>query len=235
MPKSKIPFLIGIIISIILMLIIFALWVFFYFKKKKKENILKKRGKNTEDYVNQQIQLWSYKNNGLYIPSSMFKYHGNKIFEVDGILITQRALIAVEVKNISAKTIQGKGLEKTWFKVMGNEKHPIKSPILQNDKHLDHIVKLTGMKIPMVSLIVFDANFVRELDIKDIPSHVLIIKSNEIQNTLDGINSMLLPKINSNEAQEIYHKLIEHKTESVEDKNLLISYAKEFDEKTFTI
>jgi hypothetical protein len=42
----------------------------------------------------------------------MFKYDKNKIFEVDGILITARALIVIEVKNING-IIEGKGLEKT--------------------------------------------------------------------------------------------------------------------------
>lgn len=233
--NNKTPFIIGISISVFLMITFLSLWLFFYFKKKKQDNFLQKKGKNAENIVNQQTQLWAYKNNGLFIPSTMFKYHGNKIFEVDGILITQRALIALEVKSINAQTIQGKGTEKTWFKILGKETFPIKSPIFQNDKHLDHIYKLTEMKMPMVSLIIFDSNSVTNLDITDVPEHALVIKSNELQDILNTINSSLLPKISSNEVQTIYYKLMEHKTNSNEDRKLLTSYAKEYDEKTFTI
>lgn len=235
MKQDTTPFIIGLSIASTILLCIFSLFLFFWIRSKKRQNILRKKGKTTEDFVNQNVQFWAYKNKGMFIPGTMFKYHGNKIFEVDGILITQRALIAIEVKNINAQKIFGKGLEKKWFKQLGNDIFPIKSPILQNDKHLDHIVKMTEMKVPMISLIIFDANSVANLEITDIPSHALVIKSNDISSTLDGINSLLLPKITSNEVQSLFSKLMNHKTDSEDDKKLLISYAKEFDEKTFTI
>lgn len=229
------PYIIGVSVSSTIMVIIFSLITFFYIKFRKKKTLLKTKGKNAEEYTANQIQFWAYKNNAMYMQPTMFKYHNNKLFEVDGIVISQRALIVVEVKHINAQTIVGKGNEKNWYKILGSERHPIKSPILQNDRHLNHIVQMTGIKVPMVSLIIFDTNGTKHLDITDIPGHVIVITSDKIQETLDGINSFLMPKITANEVQNLYFKLMDHKTTRKEDKKLLIAYAKEFNEKTFTI
>ena len=229
------PYIIGVAVSSVLITIILSLIGYFFLKSKKQKKINKSKGLGAEEFVSNQAQFWSYKHNAMFIPPSMFKYNENKLFEVDGIIITQRALVAIEVKHINATSIIGKGNEKNWYKILGTEKHPIKSPILQNDRHLSHIVQMTKMKVPMVSLIVFDVNGTQKLEITDIPSHAIVITSDKIQETLDAIQGFLIPKITSNEVQELYFKLMDHKTNSREDKKLLITYAKEFNEKTFTI
>lgn len=228
-------FVIGISISLILITTLFFIWIFFRIKKKSKENELVKKGKMTELAVNEKLSLWANINDSLFIPATMFKYNNNKIFEVDGILLTTRALICVEVKNINANLIYANGNEKEWVKVIGQNKHLIKSPILQNDKHIDHIVKMTDIKMPIISLIIFDSISTKEIDIKNIPSHVLIIKSNELDTTMEGIVSSLIPKISRREIEKMYEKLMEHQTTSKKDKELLRSFSKEYNEKTFTI
>ena len=231
----KNEFIIGVAISSSLMILILFVVLFFFFKSKSKNNVLRKKGAEAERLVNQKIYLWSNIHDYLYIPSAMFKYDKNKIFEVDGILITDRALIVIEVKSINGNKIYGKGNEKEWFKVVGNNTHPIKSPILQNDRHIDHIIKMTNMKIPMISLIIFDGNSVGELDIERIPDHCLVIKSEDIEATLDTIGSVLIPRVTKNEMIKIHENLMSHKTSKKEDKKLLETFAKEFNEKTFTI
>ncbi|MBR2848991.1 MAG: NERD domain-containing protein [Mycoplasmataceae bacterium] len=228
-------FVIGISISLILITTLFFIWIFFRIKKKSKENELVKKGKMTELAINEKLSLWANINDSLFIPATMFKYNNNKIFEVDGILLTTRALICVEVKNINANLIYANGNEKEWVKVIGQNKHLIKSPILQNDKHIDHIVKMTDIKMPIISLIIFDSISTKEIDIKNIPSHVLIIKSNELDTTMEGIVSSLIPKISRREIEKMYEKLMEHQTTSKKDKELLRSFSKEYNEKTFTI
>ena len=228
-------FIIGISISLTLITVLFSVWIFFRFKKRSKENELIKKGKMTELAVNEKLSLWANINDSLFIPATMFKYNNNKIFEVDGILLTTRALICVEVKNINANLIYANGNEKEWVKVIGQNKHLIKSPILQNDKHIDHIVKMTDIKMPIISLIIFDSISTKEIDIKNIPSHVLIIKSNELDTAMEGIVSSLIPKISRREIEKMYEKLMEHQTTSKKDKELLRSFSKEYNEKTFTI
>lgn len=228
-------YIIGVSISTLIILSIFGLWIYYWIKKNKKDNELVKKGKMTEKLVNEKLSLWANINDSLHIPSTMFKYDKNKIFEVDSILLTTRALICIEVKNINANKIYGAGNEKEWVKVVGPNKFMIKSPIMQNDKHIDHIVKMTNIKMPIVSLIIFDSLSCKELEIKDIPSHVLVIRSNELDSTLEGISASLIPKISKNEIERMYEKLVEHQTMDKKDQDLLHSFAKEYDGKTFTI
>ena len=232
---NQTPYIIGISLSSTLMLLLTFSLFFLYFRKQKKKTTVKKQGQIFEENLNQKIQFWAYKNNGMFIPNTIFKYHGTKLFEVDGILITQRALIIIEAKSIHAHAIIGKGNEKNWIKVLGVNRYPIKSPILQNDNHLNHIVEMTQMKLPMVSLVVFDVQGCSTLEISDVPAHVLVITSDEIQDTLEQIKNFLIPKITSQEVQNVYFKLMDHKTDEPEDRKLLLSYAKEFNEKNFTI
>ncbi|MGL4252269.1 MAG: nuclease-related domain-containing protein [Metamycoplasmataceae bacterium] len=234
MTWEDIKYLIGISLSLFLILILIIVSLVIFFKKKKTtESYTDKLGKDAEIKVNNIIQGWASKNNAHFIPSSMFKYDKNKIFEVDGILISARALIIVEVKNISG-IIEGKGVEKTWFKVMGTKRHPINNPIIQNDKHIEHILAITKLKVPMLSLIIFDSR-TEKLRITDIPSHVLVIKVEDIESSLDLINDQLMPKINMGEIQKIYYNLLEHKTTSQEDYKMLVSFSKETTKNDFTI
>ncbi|MGL5204777.1 MAG: nuclease-related domain-containing protein [Metamycoplasmataceae bacterium] len=234
MTWEEIKYLIGISISLFLILIIIIIILIIFFKKRKtRDSYTSKLGKEAEIKVNNIIQKWANKNKSHYIPSSMFKYDKNKIFEVDGILITTRALIIIEVKNING-IIEGKGIEKTWFKVMGAKRHPINNPIIQNDKHIEHILAITKLKVPMLSLIIFDSR-TEKLNCIEIPSHVLVIKVEDIEASLDMITNQLMPKINMGEIQKIYYSLLEHRTTSQEDYKMLVSFSKETKKSDFTI
>ena len=52
---------------------------------------------------------------------------------------------------------------------------------------------------------------------------------------MEGIVSSLIPKISRREIEKMYEKLIDHQTTSKKDKELLRSFSKEYNEKTFTI
>lgn len=228
-------YIVGVVLSSILMFTIAFLVLFFWLKKRSKKNEITKKGKMTEQAINEKLSLWANINDSLYIPSSMFKYGKNKIFEVDGILLTTRALICIEVKNINASKIYGHGNEKEWVKEIGQNKHMIKSPIMQNDRHIEHIVSMTGIKMPIVSLIIFDSLSCKNLEITNAPNHVLVIRSNQLDSTLDGIMSTLIPKIIKSEIEKMYEKLKEHQTNKRKDKELLKSFSREYDEKSFSI
>lgn len=231
---EEVKYIIGISISMFLMLLILVfILIKFLAKRKPKESYTDKLGRESENKINKIIKSWADNNNAHYISSSMFKYDKNKIFEVDGILITARALIVVEVKNISG-VIEGKGLEKKWFKVLGTKRHEIKNPIIQNEKHIEHILAITKLKVPMLSLIVFDSR-TEKLNCSDIPAHVIVIKINDLEMSLNEINDQLMPKINMAEIQKIYYSLSEHVTSEPEDYKMLLSFGKEKDSNDFTI
>ena len=98
----------------------------------------------------------------------------------------------------------------------------IKSPIMQNNKHIDHIVKMTNIKLPTVSLIIFDSISCKEVNINNVPSHAIVIRSNELNQTLEGIMTALIPKISKNEIETMLEKLKEHQTNDKKDKELLL-------------
>ncbi|MGL4343259.1 MAG: nuclease-related domain-containing protein [Metamycoplasmataceae bacterium] len=223
MASNEIGFLIGIIIGTIFLISILGLLLFFYFKNRKIENVNKKIGNASENKVNKLLKKWAIGNNGKYLEDSLYKYNGNILFEVDGILITTRALICIEVKAINGK-IEGNALEDKWFKVMGNNRHEIKNPIIQNEKHIAHILKITKTKVPMLSLIIFDDERTNDINISNKPSHVIVIKFSDLEATLDEINKSLLPKLNNNEIYNIFNLLKEASTNTKEDKNLFKSY-----------
>lgn len=228
-------YIFGVVFSLIIMFALLLVIAFFWFKKRSRESELSKKGKMTEMMINEKLGLWANINDALYVPSSMYKYGKNKIFEVDGILLTTRALICIEVKNINAKRIYGIGNEKEWVKEVGSNKYMIKSPIMQNNKHIEHIVKMTDIKLPTVSLIIFDSMSCKEVNINNVPSHAIVIRSNELNQTLEGIMNALIPKISKNEIEKMFEKLKEHQTTDKKDKELLLSFTKEYNEKTFTI
>lgn len=227
-------FVIGISISSTLMFFILFSWIYVLIKKRKRNSYIKKIGKQTEEIVTKKMLFWAHKNNVDFFPPSIFKYEKNKIFEVDGVLLTPRAIIVIEVKNIKGD-IYGQGNEKIWYKTINNNTFEIKSPILQNDKHIDHIVKMTKMKVPIISLIIFDENSIGELKIENIPNHVLIIKTNEIDSSLEFISKNLLPKINSSELKKFLYILDKFKTNNKRDKQALIFYSKDYNEKNFNL
>jgi hypothetical protein len=117
---------------------------------------------------------------------------------------------------------------------MGSKRHEINNPIIQNDKHIEHILAISKLKVPMLSLVVFDSR-TEELRCSEIPSHVLVIKVEDMETSLNAINDQLMPKINMGEIQKIYYALLDHKTSAPEDYKMLLSFGKESKNNDFTI
>ncbi|MGL5519804.1 MAG: nuclease-related domain-containing protein, partial [Metamycoplasmataceae bacterium] len=91
--------LVALIIGLSSVVIFLVLTLLFFFRKRKKISKNKKIGNEAEEKINKLLNAWALKNNSKYISSSLFKYD-NYLFEVDGILISPRSLIIVEVKSI---------------------------------------------------------------------------------------------------------------------------------------
>jgi hypothetical protein len=117
---------------------------------------------------------------------------------------------------------------------MGSKRHEINNPIIQNDKHIEHILAISKLKVPMLSLVVFDSR-TEKLICTEIPSHVLVIKVEDMETSLNAINDQLMPKINMGEIQKIYYALLDHKTSAPEDYKMLLSFGKEAKNSDFTI
>ena len=208
-------FILGIIIGSLLIAIAIGFSIYFYTKKTNIKKLIKKLGKTAEETINADIKVWAKHTKSKFWPATLFKYSDNKVFEVDSILITKKALYVIEIKSIKG-VIKGDVKNPYWTKVLGANKFKITNPIIQNDKHIKHIITMTGIKIPTISLIIF-SNRAEKLEIKNIPSYATIIRHTELFNTLDTIEETLDSNIFSDNRKNIIDSINNFKTKKRED------------------
>lgn len=205
----------GISIGSIVILAGITILIIWSWKNKATSRLIKKLGATAEESINSDIKIWAKHTKNKFIPATLFKYGENMVFEVDSVLITNRALIVIEIKSIKGG-IEGSGQDMSWKKVLGQTKHDITNPIIQNDKHIKHIVKMTDFKIPTISLIVY-SNRVSYINVKNIPSHAVVIKQSDLFDTLDEINKSLPISLSDEQVKNVYSKIKSFKATKRED------------------
>lgn len=212
------PYISGIVLGSIAILIAISFLIYFAIKNKRFENRIKEIGQKAEDVVNADIKIWSKKTKNLFLPASIYKYGTNKVFEVDSIIITSKVMIVVEIKSIKGG-IKGDAESQTWTKVLGDKQFPITNPIVQNDGHIDHLVKMMDIKVPTVSLIIY-SNRAKFLDVHNIPSHAAVIRHAELFDTLDQIEKALPIKISTLEMHSLASLIKNQKATKTKDQML---------------
>lgn len=198
-------FILGTILGSFVLIFISSAYLFFVFKKKSLKKLIKKLGSKTEEQVNADLKIWARHTGNKFIGSSVFHYDENKVFETDSILITQEAIIVVEIKSINGG-IKGDANEDNWVKILGDKNFSITNAIKQNEKHIQHIVKMIDLKVPIVSLIIY-SNKTKFIDIKNIPSHALVIRHADAFETLDKLTISLTPKLSEDNIKTINSKI----------------------------
>ncbi len=208
----------GVVIGSIIILSAFALYIVLLFKNHSIKKLIKKIGQTAEDRVNADIKIWAKHTNNRFIPASLFKYNENQVFEVDSIIVTSSAIVVVEIKSINGG-IKGKSSDPKWTKNLDETSHYITNPIIQNDKHIDHIVKMTSMKVPMISLIVY-SNRAKYLDITEVPPHVAVIRHAELFDKLDEIERSLPPRLSPMDAKNMFKAIKSYRSTDAADLSL---------------
>lgn len=195
----------GITIGSLVVLLGVALFTLRWWKGRTVKKLIKRLGTAAEESINADIKVWAKHTNNKFIPSTLFKYGHDKVFEVDSVIVTQKALIVVEIKSIKGG-IEGTASAPKWEKVLGSVRHDITNPIIQNDKHIQHIISMLETKIPTISLIVF-SNRAQYLNIKEAPSHVVVTRQSELFDILDEINASLPQSMNEDQVKDIYNNI----------------------------
>lgn len=208
----------GMTIGSFVLLIGLYFLISYLWKKRSHYKNIKEIGRSAELKINGDLYTWSRQTKNLFLDSSYFLYKQNKVFEVDSILLTDRALYVIEIKSIKG-IIKGDAQKSSWIKKLGEQEFPITNPIVQNDRHIEHILKMTNTKIPTISLIIY-SNRADYLNVTNIPSYVALIKHSQLFDTLDSIERSLPPKFNSHEKQLIMNKIKSFKTSKRKDINL---------------
>lgn len=210
-----VPYIILMTFGTLAMLASLCFFSYLHFKKIRAKRLVQEIGRTSEDRINADISSWAKVNKAHFISSVLFKYNGNIFCEIDSLLITDRALIVIEIKSIKG-IIKGSAKDEKFTKVLGSQQFLIANAVKQNDKHIQHIENMLEIKVPIVSLVVY-SNRAELLDIRDVPSHAVVIRHAEIFDTLDGIIKSLQPKISFEQMKYIDHHLKKHITNSRED------------------
>lgn len=75
--------------------------------------------------------------------------------QIDLLLISNKGIYVVEVKNYPDAKIYGNGLKRTWYYYLRNKKYEIYSPLRQNEKHILYLKRFLSEfgDIPCFSII----------------------------------------------------------------------------------
>lgn len=110
--------------------------------------------------------------------------------QIDVVVLSPAGIIVFEEKDYSG-WLFGSGWQKYWTQVLdyGREKHRFYNPVLQNQKHIQHLKTILGdtaRGVPFIPYIIFHGNC--ELrDVSQIPEGVIIGYSENLINTLNEI------------------------------------------------
>ena len=197
-------------------------FLFFLFKRMyidfSKKRLIRKIGKTTEKLVNKDLAQYAMHTKNKFSKGAIFNYGDNKVFEVDSILVTTEAIFVVEIKSVKGNVV-GDANEANLWKEKGVNRYSITNPIKQNDKHIMHIKNILGVRVPIVSLIVFGdtTDFIK---VDNVPQHVLMCKKNALFDTLDQASSVLSSVMTKNQANAIFKKIKQNQTSSLKHKLL---------------
>ncbi len=208
----------GMALGSITILICVSILGYFWNKNRSVKKLTKKLGQSAETIINNDIATWAKHTTNRFIKASLYAYNKNMVFEVDGILITTKGIIVVEIKSIKGEII-GEAKATQWIKKIGEKQHITGNPIIQNDKHINHIMKMLDIKVPIVSLIVY-SNRAESIKVTNQPGHVVLIRHSELFNSLDKINSVLETKLSDQQVKVLYNKIKNFRTNNPKDMDL---------------
>jgi len=220
-----IGYIAGTIIGSFVLLVVLVFIIHFNLKKRYKNKLIKKIGAKAEVKVNSDIKVWTKQTKNLFIDAALYKYNKNILFEVDSIIITSKAMIVVEIKSING-SVSGDCSSPIWKKTIGSNTYKITNAQLQNQKHIEHVVKMLNIKVPIVSLIIF-SNRTLELNISNLPSHAVVIRHVDLFETLDEINRSLPFSIQEKEMKYLRSQLISKQTKARGDVKKHLSFFKQ--------
>lgn len=143
----------GYYVLFILLIIIFVLLIIFI-------GFIKSKNKTGEKYVVKKLKKLGY-----VFHDYVIKDKNNNTHQIDCILVNNKGVFVIEVKNWSGK-IYGNENSLKWKQYLanGNVENEHYSPIKQNNSHIYNIRNIIPNKIKVISLIVFIQDNVENID-----------------------------------------------------------------------
>lgn len=153
----------------------------------------------------------------IYVPVG-----NNRTSEIDIVMICTKGILVIESKNFNGK-IYGKFDSKYWTLFhINRKKYRIYNPILQNDTHVDSVVKDLSIEKSIVeSIVCFGQNSnTNKLQIED--STKQIINNNQLIPLVNYLYNKRENVLSNEEVDQIYMKLRNYKyvDDSVKEKHI---------------
>ncbi|MGX9358411.1 nuclease-related domain-containing protein [Mycoplasma sp. 128] len=214
----------GLIAAMVILILLavagFVIFLFYRLKIKKKLG----RGRDFEKEFAKKIQQWSSSQDFFFIPSSLLKYE-KKLFEVDGILISNRGVIVIEMKSFNAD-IEGDYNNNVWWKVKPKVRYEIKNHLKQNDKHIEHLQNIIGKDINVYSFLIYENFGTNKINIASVPDWALVFKDNEFESKMQYYKEAIESSYDRQDVVETYNKIEKAITHSAKDKAKFATFFK---------
>lgn len=136
-------------------LLIFVI-IYFIVKAMKKRRT-DRIGKNGEKRVAKMLDRFARKHNG-YALHDLYLPLYDKTTQVDHVLLGQFGMLVIETKAANGE-VYGTETDREWVHIIGEQRHKLYNPLLQNKAHVDCIAHLLRVekiyKVRIDSLVVF--------------------------------------------------------------------------------
>ena len=218
--------IIGTTIGLVFSVLLISWYISFRLKARRLNKHTQMIGNDAEKLISKDFSVWAKSRQYVWIDPSLYKYDRNIFFEVDGILITKFAVIVVEIKSISGE-ITGDARQVQIIKTLHDNEYQITNPVLQNDKHIEHILKFTKTKLPIVSMIVF-SDRATLINIKNTPKHVVVCLQRDLFKMLNDMEKSLPLQIDLHNIYNLEKKIRKHQTKKIRDRRKHLGFAKEY-------
>ncbi|WP_029513209.1 nuclease-related domain-containing protein [Mycoplasmopsis primatum] len=172
--------IIAILVTSVILFGILSSIIVFYLKNKKK----KTAGFKFEAYIKNKLITYAKNNNYKYLNGGLFKYASNQLFEIDGLLLGNKAVYIIEVKYYNGH-IYGDSFS-DYLNIKNYKKEiKVKNPLIQNFKHIQHFYKMCNFNIPVFSLLIFPSE--TTFDIQQQESWSIIANEDKIDQKLKDV------------------------------------------------
>lgn len=208
--------MLGIITALFLvtLFIIITLVIWIFTSKKKTQT--KTRGKIFEDTIKEKMISIASSKNFHYLDGGLFKYADNNYFELDGILISNKAVYIIEAKRYIGH-LHG-GFFDDYLLLKDDKKEiRVKNPFNQNYRHIRHFINMCKINVPIFSLIIFPDSTSLDID-KQEPSTIIASKSN-VDLLLDEVETYMVdePDLEVSKINLVIDAINENRAQSTSD------------------
>nr|WP_307925223.1 nuclease-related domain-containing protein [Mycoplasmopsis bovis] len=151
-----------------------------------------------------------------YLDGGLFKYADNNYFELDGILISNKAVYISEAKRYIGH-LHG-GFFDDYLLLKDDKKEiRVKNPFNQNYRHIRHFINMCKINVPIFSLIIFPDSTSLDID-KQEPSTIIASKSN-VDLLLDEVETYMVdePDLEVSKINLVIDAINENRAQSTSD------------------